>query len=384
MPILSPPILFHLQRVAALEDRVLRNLLITQCYHELALALRTHTGAGANWCAFATWASRQAGRTIRGEDLREALRARLFASETVRSLAAAIPWPASRPADPLATLVGHVVHALDAEAALERAASAVAVGNRKVFAEIAPAFALFLDVLGDANPDDAFARFQESLRPGEPPAGQQPLRDAFVAYREALATLDPGARAQLLCYANLLVGLHEQTRLQPEIRQALNASFDAEVARRRIVARILPGFWRSVRHRIAALFGRRPPLDDLVDRLLAVVQRELRELITANAMTLELPAGVTLRLGRDFPGTPADSLIRITEPRLTALLVRLDPAPDTLAGSGASDWSELSERLHLIAELFRCHHEWEPLFEAPYSDTQVDSLRADRLPAPPL
>jgi hypothetical protein len=164
----------------------------------------------------------------------------------------------------------------------------------------------------------------------------------------------------------------------------LNAAFDAEAVRRRIVARILPGFWRSVRHRIAALFGRRPPLDDLIDRLLEVVQRELRELITANAMTLELPAGVTLRLGRDLTATASPALVRVTEARLTALLARLDPALDTPTGSGASDWSELSERLHLIAELFRSRHDWEPLFEAPYSDAQVDSLRADRRPAPPL
>jgi hypothetical protein len=280
--------------------------------------------------------------------------------------------------------VDHVVHALDAEAALERAASAVADGNRKVFAEIAPAFARLLDVLGDANPDDAFASFQESLRPGAPPAGQQPLRDAFAAYREAIATLDPGARAQLLCYANLLVGLHEQTRLQPEIRQALNAAFDPDVVRRRIVARVLPGAWRAVRHRVAAWFGRRPPIDDLLDRLLALVQRELRELITVNAMTLDFPTGVTVRLGRDLRGTPPPALIRITEPRLNVLLARLDPAPDTRVSSGANDWSVLSERLHLIAELFRCRHEWEPLFEAPYSDTQVDSLRADRHPSPPL
>jgi hypothetical protein len=383
MPILSQPALPHLERIAALEDPVLRNLLITQCYHELALALRVHTGVGANWCAFATWASRQAGRTIRREDLREALRARLRVSETVRSLAAAVPWPGSRPADPLGTLVDHVVQALDAEAALERAASAVAIGNRKVFAEIAPAFASFLDVVGNPDPG-VFARFLESFRPGEPPEGQQSLREAFAAYHEALGTTDPVARTQLLCYANLLVGLHEQTRLQPDIRQALDAAFDAEDVRRRVVARILPGFWRSVRYRVAALFGRRPPLDDLIDRVLAVVQRELRELITANAMTLELPAGVLLRLGRDLGGTPSGTLLRITEPRLTALLARLDPSPDTLVGSGASDWSDLSERLHLIAELFRSRHEWEPLFQPPYAHSQVESLRANRLPVLPF
>lgn len=384
MSILSPPpVLPHLQRIASLEDRILRNLLITQSYHELALAVRAHTGAGANWCAFATWASRQAGRTIRGEDLREALRARLRVSADVRAVATVLPWPGSRPPDPLATLVDYVVHALNAEAVLDRAASAVADGNRKVFAEIAPAFASFLEVVQDAAPN-AFAHFLESFRPGEPPDGQQPLRDAFAAYGEALASSDPGVRAQLQYYGNLLVGLHEQTRLQPEIRQALNAAFDADDVRRRIVARIVPGFWRPVRYRIAAWFGRRPPLDDLIDRVLAVVQRELRELITANAMMLELPTGITLRLGRDVPDAPGASLLRVTDQRLGVLLARLDPAPDTPVGSGARDWSELSARLHLIAELFRSRHEWEPLFEAPYSDAQVESLRADRLPAPPL
>ena len=293
---------------------------------------------------FATWASRQAGRTIRGEDLREALRARLRGSAAVRAVAATLPWPGSRPTDPLATLVDHVVHALDAEAVLDRAASAAADGNRTVFAEIAPTFALFLEVVQDTDPN-AYARFLDSFRPGEPPVGQRPLREAFAAYGEALATSDPGVRAQLLCYANLLVGLHEQTRLQPEIRQALNAAFNADDVRRRVVARIMPGLWRAMRYRIAAWFGRRPPLDDYIDRVLADVQPESRELITANAMMLELPTGIALRLGRDLPDARAASLLRVTDQRLGLLLARLDPAPGTAVGSGASDWSELSERL---------------------------------------
>jgi len=42
---------------------MVRNLRITQCYSALAGA--------ANWCSFATWVSKQAGQTIRGEDLLE-------------------------------------------------------------------------------------------------------------------------------------------------------------------------------------------------------------------------------------------------------------------------------------------------------------------------
>jgi hypothetical protein len=52
---------------------VLRNLEITACYSSLAAAIATRGDPCSNWCAFATWASRQAGRTIRGEDLLGAL-----------------------------------------------------------------------------------------------------------------------------------------------------------------------------------------------------------------------------------------------------------------------------------------------------------------------
>ena len=53
-----------------MSDPVLRNLLITQRYHEFAVQLRD-AGAGedATWCAFAVWASKTAGATIRGEVL---------------------------------------------------------------------------------------------------------------------------------------------------------------------------------------------------------------------------------------------------------------------------------------------------------------------------
>ena len=46
----------------------MRNLEITHCYSLLAAAFAARSGEGANWCTYATWASRQAGRTIRGED----------------------------------------------------------------------------------------------------------------------------------------------------------------------------------------------------------------------------------------------------------------------------------------------------------------------------
>ncbi len=67
-PIERYPTTADVDRIAAVSDPVIRNLQITQAYHELAAAVAARVG-GANWCTFATWASKQAGQTIRKEDL---------------------------------------------------------------------------------------------------------------------------------------------------------------------------------------------------------------------------------------------------------------------------------------------------------------------------
>lgn len=59
----SVPGVAEIDRIAALPDPVVRNLWITQSYAELSVAFARRTGGGANWCTFATWASKQAGRS---------------------------------------------------------------------------------------------------------------------------------------------------------------------------------------------------------------------------------------------------------------------------------------------------------------------------------
>ena len=67
----TSPQVEDVDRIAATANPVIRNLEITEAYAELTAAMRARTGGAADWCTFATWASRQAGRTIRGEDLIE-------------------------------------------------------------------------------------------------------------------------------------------------------------------------------------------------------------------------------------------------------------------------------------------------------------------------
>jgi hypothetical protein len=67
------PAIAEIDRIAASRDPILRNLQITHCYHELSMALAKRTGPSANWCTFATWASKQVGQTVRKEDLARTL-----------------------------------------------------------------------------------------------------------------------------------------------------------------------------------------------------------------------------------------------------------------------------------------------------------------------
>ena len=64
-------------------DPILRSLQITQCYYELSQSVAGLTGFSANWCTFATWASKQAGQTIRQEDLLRAFEERFYLSAEI-------------------------------------------------------------------------------------------------------------------------------------------------------------------------------------------------------------------------------------------------------------------------------------------------------------
>ncbi len=72
---------------------------------------------------------------------------------------------------------------------------------------------------------DNLERFCAELRPGDPPDGQRYLRQAFTRYYQALFENDAKSQLELLLCANLEIGFHEQTRLQPEIAESLDAAF---------------------------------------------------------------------------------------------------------------------------------------------------------------
>jgi hypothetical protein len=387
MPASIAPSIAEVERIIALDDPVLRNLQITQCYHELSQALTVRTGLNANWCTFATWASRQAGQSIRKEDLRRTLERALdeltnpgrgdedFALQM---------QAAGAPGSPDEIRVS-LRQAVDLRPAVERASDAVGRGNQKVFAEIGREFARFdAEFLGDTRPDEQkLRRYCETLRTGDPPQGQRYLRQAFRHYYQSFFVEDARLRAELLLLANLEIGFHEQTRLQPEIAEALDAAFVSAVQfTRRLLAASFPfyGLVAWTLWLLRRLLGRPTASDRAIQALLAAVQVHMRRAFTDVMMTLRFPPDCVVKLGDDLRAGFPERLRQIIDPDLRALLEQIDPTPDSTSGSGAVDWADLPDRLHFISDLFRCFQESSSLFDAPFTPQQTAALKAGRMP----
>jgi hypothetical protein len=377
------------QRIAAVSDPLLRNLQITQAYHDLSRAMARLTGAGANWCTVATWASKQAGQSIRREDLVAAFERLLRETPAIEESANAMV-EASAPvsgyeARTLGGAVGVLWDAINPAAAFQRTSDAVGRGNRKVFEEIGAEFARFLALCPGGPPSDAaLEEFGNGLRQGDPPEGQQYLREAFGHYSRAMRAESPKERAELMLLANLEIGFHEQTRLQPEIVEAMNAPVvDPKDLRRRLVAELFPDPSSRIRYWLRRLARRARALLQARDSLAEEVQRLGRLAVTANLMTLTLPGPTVLRLGKDLPEGFPDLLATIEQPELVALLASVGPAQSEIR-DGARDWGDLPERMHFIADLFRTYHFAPVLLNPPFSSDQVAEIRAGRRPAGPL
>ena len=297
---MSAPTAADVARIAAMGDRVVRNLEITQCYAELSRAVAVRTGSAANWCTFATWASRQAGGTIRGEDLLTRVERRLRRHDGLLAplrggKRALLRRGLFAPETTLGRLVAAIHTPFDA---FERASDAVARGNLRVFEEIARAFARFLaQVPPDAASESGeFAAFAASLRPGPPPDGQDLLREAFAHYQQQRLEPDPAARAGWLLLANLKIGLHEQTRLQPLIAEAVDAPVvTARDLGRRVLRGVAPRVlgWPAVAGAPLAV-----AVGVLARPIWTMASIIAREAVTEVMMVLTLP-GAVLSLGEN-------------------------------------------------------------------------------------
>jgi hypothetical protein len=359
------------EEIAGMTDPVLRNLHITQRYHELATGLRdAGLGEDATWCAFAVWASKTAGATIRGEVLPARVRQLLVDNEATQDVLHRFnhgvgAWAAEH------LLHDHLARAVDEVTA--DVAKSIADGNVLVFSELAPLFTELLEANGQSPAATSEALSAALTRVGADVDGTAVV-GAFSAYGQALG--QPDERAGLVLQANTLAVSHEQQRLQPAISSALDAAISDTLERvidNDVVGRVPTPEARRV---LAGLTG----------QICAVLDAAWDTALTESIMQL-VTASETLDLRRDVPPLPDGIFppaLRDLAAAAAAVVAEWDKTGGTGAPSGARDWAKLEERMNYIVNLFRSRQRDPSLFTPPFSGAQLAVLATGSLPPGPL
>ena len=361
--------------IAGMADPVLRNLWITQRYHDFAVALRdAGLAENATWCAFAVWASKTAGATIRGEVLPARAKQLLLDNEATEAGLHRFNHG----------LLGRAVQKLTrdhlgrlVEGVTKDVSRQIAAGNVLVFAELAPIFAELLRVRDPkpANAEELAAAVAPALASLGSGADAASAATAFQCYGRALFA--PADRTTLILQANILAVAHEQRRLQPAISGALNAAI-SDTLKKLIeddFVRHLP--IASIRHE----------LDGLTDDLCGVLDEAWDTALTESIMQL-VTASETFDLRCDVPPLPdgmfPSGLRKLTGTAAESALAQWDKTAGSGAPSGAHDWAVLEERMNFIVNLFRSRQNDGSLFDPPFTATQLAEMAQGQLPSGPL
>lgn len=407
------------RRVVAIEnDLYLRNVLITQGYHDISQEIMARTGgADMNWCTLGCWASKTAGTFIRDEEIPAVFRNFLEGKGPLQLALHEIEQRLNPGHDEKPPKLIEI-----ARAVLHDCSTYIMVGNKVVFQELAGCCAEFVQTFGaDKAPDlTKLAAFQARYTEGDPlpdevewgpdrtlisrpRGGQAMLRGMVEHLYRAMFETDPKKRAEQILYANAQGGLHEQTRLQTYIAGGIDAPIDDT-----LVA------WAHKHVDRSAPETSRGPLHAAVDAVIPAIGKLIktawRDFSTGVLMTLTLPDGV-LHLGRPIPSDPGQSLVppaleTISDPTLAELLdkygaldVRVEqstiarikdqirslfgaPAAGAveLAEVGTPDWTNFNERMRYILTLFRMRQQDEHLFQQPFTEAQRAAMFDGRLP----
>jgi hypothetical protein len=363
--------------IGAMQDPVIRNLWITQRYHEFAIGLRdAGLGADATWCAFAVWASKTAGATIRGEVLPRRVEELLQDNTEVQGVLhrfnhGIVAWAARHLSH------DHLVKAV--KAVTKDVSAQIAAGNVMVFKELGPLFTGLLDAVHSSSPPKTPKELADRLAPALDTLGNDSdtavVVEAFGAYGEALFESD--VRPALVLQANTLAVSHEQRRLQPAIAGALDAAISdtlKKVVEVDVVTH-LPS--AEVRHLLDGLTN---DVCGLLDTAWDTALTEsIMQLVTSNETfdlrdsVPRLPTGMFPPALSDLTGTPAEAAVS-----------QWDKTGGTGDPSGAHDWEQLDERMNFIVNLFRSRQQVDALFEPPFSKGQLDDLAKGKKPEEPL
>ena len=348
------------------ENLVVRNLQVTLGYYRLSQGMQRLVGSrNVSWVGIATYASKTAGQAIRHELMPKRVKSAMIRAagydETFVFLRDVLMEPNPEVDDERTSRLAE---------ALKEVSLLVSAGNILVYAELAEPFLALIGRFSNAwDRDNAdLARFlDENLRAGPiEDDGQDLLIEAFTAYYNARFETDPKRKAEYVFQGNMLVGLHEQTRLQPYIEQALAVPL----------------------HVIGSGRPLRADEDEQDHGKPGLTLKLAMKWGTRMLMSLTLP-NRELRLGQDviaptgvirFP----PNLISLEQPRVIELVSHFNRQLNTLSGSAADNWASLDDRMNFIVELFRSHQQYKRMFEPPFLGDQILAIEAGHMPAGPL
>ena len=356
----------YIQSVVERENLVVRNLQVTQGYYRISSALKKCVSSkNVNWTSFATHASKTAGQALRHELMPRMMKSSMLRlggyENTFMFLNEGLASADLQLSEGQSSRLGE---------AFRQVSLLISDGNITVFDELALPFTIFIHTFKD---DWAFdqaklqAFLDESFIPGPlAEGGQDYLVEAFTAFYNARFETRAKAKAEYVLLGNLLIGLHEQTRLQPQIEQAMAVPLE-----------LFSDAPKTPEERINA-FKKQPPM---VRELISKTFTQMMMSITLPSRELKLgetviaPTGVT-----SFP----QDLMEIENPRCLELVRMFETKHDTLSGSGARNWASLRDRMSFVVDFFRSHQQYKRLWEAPFTEQQAVVIESGHFPAGPL
>ena len=354
----------YIQSVIQRENLVVRNLQVTQGYFRISNAMKKYVSSkNVNWTSFATHASKTAGQALRHELMPGLLKSsmlRLGGYENTfmflnEGLGSEEPQLSEDQNNRLGEAFRHV-------------SLLVSDGNITVFEELALPFTNFINMFKD-DWDYSEAKLQvfldENLLPGPlTEGGQDYLREAFTAYYKARYETRAKTKAEYVLTGNLLIGLHEQTRLQPQIEQAMAVPLEL--------------FSDSANSEEKGAGIDFPPL---MRGIIAKTFTQMMMLITLPSRDLKL--GQTVIAPTGVASFPMD-LLEIEDPRCLELVRMFETSQDTLSGSGAENWSSLRDRMSFVVDFFRSHQQYKRMWDPPFIEEQAKVIESGHFPAGPL
>jgi hypothetical protein len=360
--------------VAMNGDPILRNLNITQGYYALSRAMSTMVGGGSiSWCGFASWSSKTIGVSIREADMSNrgllAITQSRIYQETIQRIVNLLEAAGVIGIGPFDNVITQ---------ALGDGIDNLKQGNAEVYGEIGALYTRLISALGN-DVDLDLTRLAPVIayldsKPSER-GGQALLRQGAENYYRARFETDPSIKAQLMLLANAQVGKHEQMRLQGCLEDFLGGALEQ---------RIVEHAQQQCRG-IATLEIAVTPVARAAGKF---AKEEWTKLLTDLALHLNLPGNERLHLHSDVPPPlgkplyPAD-LQKLSNPDALAILGEFGADTPTAIGTGATDWSNLVQRMHYILVLFRSRQLESILLNEAFSATQQSDLAAGRMPTAP-